>query len=73
MIPHFVRAPARVHILLPISFLFDIKPLNNQRCYKVFTTELTENTENTENTEKLHLCALCELGGFSSILSKVLA
>ena len=51
----------------------EIKPLNNQRCYKVFTTELTENTENTENTEKLHLCALCELGGFSSILSKVLA
>ena len=55
MIPHFVRAPARVHILLPISFLFDIKPLNNQRCYKVFTTELTEITEGE---------FLCELGGF---------
>ena len=37
----------RVHarILLPISFLFGIKPLNNQRCYMVFTTELTEITE----------------------------
>ena len=33
----------------------EIKPLNNQRCYKVFTTELTEITEGE---------FLCELGGF---------